>query len=219
METYSHTPSLPVPKPSWLQEFKERLDDPVERFMLIGDPTIYTHLVPIKDLEPEPFVSVDPLTNPEFLEGGVKERVLVTGCFDLFHAGHAHFLSQVYKHYVGEYRELHVGLADDTSFAYLKKRKPIYPLEQRLAILESIKCVAKVHTFPVWVDVPGGLPGVEDGHRYLLDTVKPVLFVDSRQKPKERIGALPYLKEKSIPIKYVDSIGIHTCDILKGIKE
>ena len=160
---------------------------------------------------------IDPLTNPVFFQ---NPRVLVTGCFDLFHAGHVHFLKEVYEKYVaGKDRELHIGLSDDTSYAYLKGRKPIYAFEERKAILEALDIVTEVHGFQIWVDVPGGMKGVEDGHRNLLDAVKPVLFVDSNQKPKESIGATPYLKERNIPIKFVDSIDIHTTEILERIKQ
>ena len=228
-----------TPKPHWLEEFRGKVEADVERCLLIGqsgEPTIYTHLVPIQDLGDqeylgmkveEPFISVDPLADPitypdyfDYTYGfPKKDRVLVTGCFDLFHAGHAHFLKEVYDNYVeGKDRELHVGLPDDTSYGYLKGRSPIYPFEQRKAILEAIQYVDEVHPFAVWKDLPIGNKYPQNGHRYLLDKVKPVLFVDSRQKPKERIGILSYLRDKKVEIKYVDSINLHTEKILERIR-
>ena len=148
-----------------------------------------------------------------------SERVLVTGCFDLFHAGHVHFLTATYMQYVGHHRELHVGIPDDTSYGYLKGRSPIYPFAQRKAILEAIQYVDEVHEFKIWDNPPYGAYYPQNGHADLFDKVKPVLFVDSRQKPREDIGAMPYLNERNIPIVYVDSIDIHTTDIIKRIKE
>ena len=225
-------------KPKWLTDFRVRVGDGVDKWLLVGDPAIFGHLVPIQMLDeyrpepepaPGPFVSVDPISD-KFVEekiqafseqyeqkAGIKSRVLVTGCFDLIHAGHIHFLKEVHKHHVGHYKELCVGIPDDADFYQFKKRKPIYPFEERKAILESIEYVRKVVKFPIWKDVPAGSE-VQDGHRYLLDIVKPVLFVDSRQKPKERIGIMPFLKERNIPIEYVDSIDIHVGDILDRIK-
>lgn len=145
-----------------------------------------------------------------FYDQFIKERVLVTGCFDLFHYGHLYFLESVYHAYVGSQRELHVGIVDDSTYAYLKGRKPYFPLEQRRAMLDALKIVEKTHVFQCWEDVPQGTKGVEDGHRQLIERVQPALFVDSRQKPKERIGALPYLKEAGVPIKFVDSIDLHS---------
>ena len=211
-----------IPTPLWLEEFTQRFDEKIERFLYVGDKTFYTHLVPINELPQdtyiEKFESVDPLTNPVFFKPD-KDRILVTGCFDLFHAGHLHFLSEVYHEYVGEDKELHVGLPDDTSYAALKGRRPIYTFQERHRILSALQLIHTVHEFQIWRDTPLGTVGVEDGHRQLLDEVKPVLFVDSAQKPKERIGIMPYLKERGIPISYVNSIDLHVSDILKRINQ
>ena len=80
-----------------------------------------------------------------------------------------------------------------------------------------MKFVEKVHKFQIWIDAEVGTIGEEDGHRKLIESINPVLFVDSRQKPEKRIGALPYLKERGIPIKFVNSINIHSSDIKRQI--
>lgn len=165
---------------------------------------------------------IDPVAEVELQKWREEQKgnVLVTGCFDLIHAGHVHFLSEVYKNYVeGKDRSLHVGLPDDTSYGYLKGRAPIYPFEQRKAILEALQSVDEVHEFKIWDNMPYGAYYPQNGHQKLLDAVAPILFVDSRQKPKENIGAMPYLNERKIPIAFVDSIGIHTTDIIKRINQ
>ena len=93
------------------------------------------------------------------------------------------------------------------------------PLPKGNPFLEALQYVDEVHEFEIWSELPIGHKYPQNGHRYLLDKVKPVLFVDSRQKPKEDIGASQYLKDKGIPIRLVDSINIHTTDIIKRIKE
>lgn len=166
------------------------------------------------------FNSPDPLSDPKLYEIKKPDRVLVTGVFDLFHAGHLHFLSEVHRQFIADKdRELHIGMGDDTSITYLKGKKPVFPWVQRAAILEALIYVTAVHKFPIWSDAPPGTQHCEDGHRKLLKIVKPILFVDSAQKPKERIGILPYLHERQIPIAYVNSINLHSTDIIKVIKE
>lgn len=223
LDTYQERPKTFDREPTWLTDVKPRSDENIWRTLFTAKDTVYAHLVPIKDLDYEPFQETDPTVQVELAkmkeEFAQPERVLVTGCFDLFHAGHVHFLNEVHKHHVGPDRELHVGIPDDTSVTFLKQRKPVYAWEHRAAVVASVGVVEAVHAFQVWKDAPDGTVGVEDGHRDLIAKVQPVLFVDSRQKPRERIGALPYLEEKRIPIKFVDSIPLHTTDIINQIKE
>ena len=188
-------------RPVWLSDY-QFTGECIEKLVLLGDPTYYIHCLPIA------------------IPSYEKKRVLVTGVFDLFHFGHLHFLSEVHRLYVAnQHRELHIGMGDDTSITYLKGKKPIFSWEQRAAILEALVYVEKVHQFNIWRDAPAGTIGCEDGHRNLLDAVNPVLFVDSFQKPAERIGILPYLKERRIPIQFVNSINLHTVDIIKEIQQ
>ena len=182
-------------------------------------------------MKEEQFVSADPLAEIEINRhkeetrkykesiGCTKNRCLVVGCWDLVHAGHAEFIKRVYWnycHYSG--MELHVGVAHDECFKRFKGREPIYPIDQRMALLKVNRWVDGVHEYRIWKDSPSSKGYPEDGHKDLLDAVKPLLFVESRQKPKENIGILPYLRERGIPIKYVDSIDIHTSDIIRRIR-
>ena len=74
-------------KPLWLRDFTPDLSQKVDRIFLIGDPSIYTHLIPLMTYGVE----------KSSKQSGIMERVLVTGCFDLLHAGHVHFLKEVHK--------------------------------------------------------------------------------------------------------------------------
>ena len=159
----------------------------------------------------EPFQSPDPL-NPYKDPPGIKSRVLVTGLFEIFHAGHVHFLSEAHKYHVGEYKEMVVGIPDDESFHRLNNCHPIFPFDDRKAVVESSKYVRRVVKFPLWIDEEPG-KGKEDGFGYLLDIVKPILVVDSSRTPQWRIGYMPHLRKRNIPIEYVDSIDLYATNI------
>jgi len=63
-----------------------------------------------------------------------------TGVFDLFHIGHLNILKRAAERC--DY--LIVGVtSDDTVFTY-KKRRPVIPLRERMAIVEAIRFVDKV---------------------------------------------------------------------------
>lgn len=64
--------------------------------------------------------------------------VYVGGTFDLFHAGHVSFLRRCSAH-----GRVHVALNTD-EFAARYKRKPIYPLAERLELVGSCRYVSGV---------------------------------------------------------------------------
>lgn len=68
-----------------------------------------------------------------------KKTVFVSGCFDMLHSGHIAFLKEA-----SEYGEVHIGLGSDKTIRELKGREPINSDEERLYILSSLACVAKV---------------------------------------------------------------------------
>lgn len=69
-----------------------------------------------------------------------KVRVFTSGSFDLFHIGHLNILEKSAA--LGD--ELIVGVSTDELIAEYKGMKPIIPFEQRIRIIENIKCVTKV---------------------------------------------------------------------------
>lgn len=70
---------------------------------------------------------------------GKFKKVYVGGTFDLFHVGHLNFLEKAAA--LGDYLVVSVNTDE---FAESYKRRPVIPLEQRMAILSALKCVDKV---------------------------------------------------------------------------
>jgi choline-phosphate cytidylyltransferase/glycerol-3-phosphate cytidylyltransferase len=64
-------------------------------------------------------------------------RVITFGTFDLFHIGHLNVLKRARA--LGD--ELYVGLSSDELNFSKKGRYPIYPFEQRSALLSHLRCV------------------------------------------------------------------------------
>jgi rfaE bifunctional protein nucleotidyltransferase chain/domain len=77
-----------------------------------------------------------------------KERrkvVLTNGCFDLLHNGHIHLFREAKK--LGDV--LVVAVNDDSSIRKIKgPSRPIFPLEERLEILEALGEVDYLVSFP-----------------------------------------------------------------------
>jgi D-beta-D-heptose 7-phosphate kinase/D-beta-D-heptose 1-phosphate adenosyltransferase len=73
-----------------------------------------------------------------------KRIVFTNGCFDILHAGHVTYLQQAKQ--LGDY--LIVALNDDASVTKLKgANRPINPIEQRMAVLASLRAVDWVTHF------------------------------------------------------------------------
>lgn len=64
------------------------------------------------------------------------KRVMVSGCFDLLHAGHIAFLREASTH-----GELHVAVGTDENLARLKGKPPMFSLAERVYILRALECV------------------------------------------------------------------------------
>ncbi|MEA3420201.1 MAG: D-glycero-beta-D-manno-heptose 1-phosphate adenylyltransferase [Acidobacteriota bacterium] len=72
----------------------------------------------------------------ENLKSQGKRVVFTNGCFDLIHGGHIYLLREAKK--LGDV--LVVAVNDDSSIRKIKgPGRPIFPLEERLEILESIE--------------------------------------------------------------------------------
>jgi FAD synthetase len=65
---------------------------------------------------------------------------LASGVFDLLHLGHVKFLEEA-KKAGGKNAELIVIVARDSTVQDTKRRKPIMPENQRLALVESLRVV------------------------------------------------------------------------------
>lgn len=75
----------------------------------------------------------------------LQKRVLVGGCFDIFHYGHLTFLKK--SRAVGE--SLIVMLEPDEFIRDRKKRIPFHVVEKRASILAELECVDLVVILPV----------------------------------------------------------------------
>ena len=68
------------------------------------------------------------------------KRVITFGTFDVFHIGHINILERAKKQ--GDY--LVVGVSSDKLNFEKKQRYPVYPQNQRVRILESLRFVDEV---------------------------------------------------------------------------
>lgn len=70
----------------------------------------------------------------------MTKRVITFGTFDVFHIGHINILERAKKQ--GDY--LIVGVSSDRLNFEKKQRYPVYPQDQRVRILESLRYVDEV---------------------------------------------------------------------------
>ena len=66
------------------------------------------------------------------------KKVMVSGCFDLLHAGHIEFLKSA-----SSYGNVHVFIGSDSNIKKLKNHEASFNQNERLFILQSIKYVFK----------------------------------------------------------------------------
>lgn len=93
----------------------------------------------------------------------MNRKVFVSGCFDLLHSGHVEFFKQAAR-----YGDLYVGIGSDATYLEYKHRKPMFPQEERLFMVQNIKPVKEAY-------INAG-SGVID-FLPTLDIVKPDIFV------------------------------------------
>ncbi len=70
----------------------------------------------------------------------MSRRVITFGTFDVFHIGHVNILERAKKE--GDY--LIVGISSDALNFSKKQRYPIYPQDQRMKIISSLRFVDEV---------------------------------------------------------------------------
>lgn len=101
-----------------------------------------------------------------------QKKVFVSGCYDLLHSGHIEFFIQASR-----YGDLYVGIGSDATYLEYKHRKPMFPQEERLFMVKSIRYVKDAY-------INAG-SGVID---YLptLDIVKPDIFVVNAEGGSEQ---------------------------------
>lgn len=124
----------------------------------------------------------------------------VAGAFDLLHLGHIHLLAECKKYC----DFLIVAVQVNPKLERPEKNKPIESLMERFIKLSSIRSVDTVVVYET-----------EDDLSLLLKLIKPnVRFLGSDYKDNKPITE-PYI----VPIRFIDSLPIHTTDIRKRIKK
>lgn len=91
------------------------------------------------------------------------KKVFVSGCYDLLHSGHVEFFKQA-----SQFGDLYVGIGSDATYLEYKHRKPMFPEEERLFMVQSVRYVKEAY-------INQG-SGVID-FLPTLDFVKPDVFV------------------------------------------
>ncbi len=121
-------------------------------------------------------------------------RVLAFGTFDLLHYGHVKMLEQAKKLGNGD-AELIVVISRDASALKVKGHSPIFPEEQRLMLIESLKVVDKALL---------GYPGDtwKDRLQIILD-LKPDIIALGYDQPVETDALSDELEKRGLNVKIV----------------
>lgn len=80
------------------------------------------------------------LSEPELLVLKSKKLNLITGCFDLLHAGHIKFIKSA-REFSSSIPLLVIVLDDHNVYIRKGSNRPIYPLEDRLILLNAISYI------------------------------------------------------------------------------
>lgn len=68
------------------------------------------------------------------------KKVFVSGCYDLLHSGHVEFFRRA-----SEYGDLYVGIGSDKTIEGYKHHKTLYPEQERLFMVQSIRYVKEAY--------------------------------------------------------------------------
>ena len=68
------------------------------------------------------------------------KKVFVSGCYDLLHSGHIEFFRQA-----AQYGDLYVGIGSDATILQYKSHRTLYPEQERLFMVQSIKYVKEAY--------------------------------------------------------------------------
>ncbi|MBQ6433104.1 MAG: adenylyltransferase/cytidyltransferase family protein [Bacteroidaceae bacterium] len=104
------------------------------------------------------------------------KKVFVSGCYDLLHSGHVEFFRQA-----AEYGDLYVGIGSDKTYLGYKHRPTVYPEQERLFMVRSIRYVKEAY-----INAGSGVMDFVP----TLDIVKPDVFVvneDGSSPEKARV--------------------------------
>lgn len=131
------------------------------------------------------------------------KKVLVSGCYDLMHAGHIAFFKTA-----AQYGKLYVAVGADTNLLLLKGKVPYYSQKERIYLVNSIRFVEKA--FPA---AGSGMLDFEPD----MERIKPDIFIvnsDGHTVEKEALckkygveyKVLERIPEKGLPARASSSI-------------
>jgi len=131
--------------------------------------------------------------------------VLTNGCFDVIHAGHVAYLRDAREQ--GDV--LIVGINCDEQVGRMKGQgRPVYGLDDRMAILSELACVDYV--------VPFGEPTATE----LIESTRPDLYVKGGDYAVEDISEYPFLMELGIECRVLaHHPGLGSTDIVERVRE
>ena len=120
----------------------------------------------------------------------MNTKALVIGSFDLTHAGHFHLFELA----AGYADEVHVGVAHDSLVRAFKGRdRPIYPIEQRVWMIERCRHVDHVH---IYGNANSKKSDNDAEQKILVEKIEPQLFVEGEDKQGADLRG--YLEKKGI---------------------
>ncbi|MDP6478748.1 MAG: PfkB family carbohydrate kinase [Phycisphaerales bacterium] len=131
--------------------------------------------------------------------------VLTNGCFDVIHAGHVAYLRDAREQ--GDV--LIVGINCDEQVRRMKGQgRPVYGLDDRMAILSELACVDYV--------VPFGEPTAAE----LIESTRPDLYVKGGDYAVEDISEYSFLMELGIECRVLaHHPGLGSTDIVERVRE
>jgi len=131
--------------------------------------------------------------------------VMTNGCFDILHAGHVQYLTQAKQ--LGD--RLIVAINDDNSVRSLKgDKRPINPLEQRMAVLNALECVD-------WV-----IPFGEETPKDLICNILPDILVKGSDYQISQIAGSDCVLAQGGQVLTLDILaGFSTSNIIKTLRE
>jgi D-beta-D-heptose 7-phosphate kinase / D-beta-D-heptose 1-phosphate adenosyltransferase len=117
--------------------------------------------------------------------------VLANGCFDVLHAGHVSLLRRAAE--LGDF--LIVAINDDASVKKLKgPTRPVYPVEDRAALLGELECVGAVVVFG------------EDTPEALIRRVQPDVLVKGAQYQISSIPGAQFVLDRGGRVELLDVV-------------
>lgn len=121
----------------------------------------------------------------------VPSIVLANGCFDVLHAGHVSLLRRAAE--LGDF--LIVAINDDASVKRLKgPSRPVYPMEDRAALLGELECVGAVVIFS------------EDTPESLIRRVRPDVLVKGAQYDLNTIPGAKFVLDHGGRVELLDVV-------------